>query len=47
MRTDEDGYIEVIATLTTDSSVQETSWIPIEALRTRGLSSLDRRPFLH
>ena len=35
---DEDGYIELIATLTTDPSVQETSWIPIEALRTRGLS---------
>ena len=35
---DEDGYIEVTATLTTDSTVQETSSIPIEALRTRGLS---------
>ena len=35
---DEDGYIELTATLVTDSNVQETSWIPIEALRTRGLS---------
>ncbi len=35
---DEDGYIEVTATLTSDPSVQTTSWIPIEALRTRGLS---------
>ena len=35
---DEDGYIEVTATLASDSSVQTTSWIPIEALRTRGLS---------
>ena len=35
---DEDGYIEVTATLVSDSSVSTTSWIPIEALRTRGLS---------
>ena len=35
---DEDGYIEITATLVSDSSVQTTSWIPIEALRTRGLS---------
>ena len=35
---DEDGYIEITATLTTDSSVQTSAWIPIEALRTRGLS---------
>ncbi len=35
---DEDGYIEVTATLTSDSNVQTSSWIPIEALRTRGLS---------
>lgn len=35
---DEDGYIEVTATLVSDSSVHTTSWIPIEALRTRGLS---------
>ncbi len=35
---DEDGYVEITATLVTDSTVQETSWIPIEALRTRGLS---------
>lgn len=35
---DEDGYIEVTATLVGDASVETTSWIPIEALRTRGLS---------
>ena len=35
---DQDGYLEVTATLVSDSNVQETSWIPIEALRTRGLS---------
>ncbi|MGB2175685.1 MAG: CARDB domain-containing protein [Candidatus Poseidoniaceae archaeon] len=35
---DEDGYIEVTATLVSDSSVSTTAWIPIEALRTRGLS---------
>ena len=35
---DEDGYIEVVATLTTDSSVESRTLIPIEALRTRGLS---------
>ncbi len=35
---DEDGYIEVTATLVNDETVQTTSWIPIEALRTRGLS---------
>ena len=35
---DEDGYIEVTATLVSDPSVQTSMWIPIEALRTRGLS---------
>jgi len=35
---DEDGYIEVTATLVSDPSVQSSMWIPIEALRTRGLS---------
>ena len=35
---DEDGYIEITATLVSDSSVQTSMWIPIEALRTRGLS---------
>ena len=35
---DEDGYIEITATLVSDPSVQTSMWIPIEALRTRGLS---------
>ena len=35
---DEDGYIDVTATLDIDQSVNTTLSIPIEALRTRGLS---------
>ena len=35
---DEDGFIEVRATLTSDSSVETIALIAIEALRTRGLS---------
>ena len=35
---DEDGYIEVIATLVSDPSIEATTLIAIEALRTRGLS---------
>ena len=35
---DEDGFIEVRATLTSDPSVETVAWIAIEALRTRGLS---------
>lgn len=35
---DEDGYIDITATLDLDSSVNTTLSVPIEALRTRGLS---------
>ena len=35
---DEDGYVEITATLVSDSNIQEAYWVPIEALRTRGLS---------
>ena len=35
---DEDGYIDVTATLDIDQSVNTTLSVPIEALRTRGLS---------
>ena len=35
---DEDGFIEVRATLTSDPSVETVAWIAIEALRTRGLT---------
>ena len=35
---DEDGYIDITATLDIDSSVNTTLSVPIEALRTRGLS---------
>ena len=35
---DEDGYIDITATLDTDPSVNSTVSVPIEALRTRGLS---------
>ena len=35
---DEDGYIDITATLDSDPSVNTTVAVPIEALRTRGLS---------
>ncbi|MEC8609850.1 MAG: CARDB domain-containing protein [Candidatus Thermoplasmatota archaeon] len=35
---DEDGYVEIVATLNSDSNIEHRALIPIEALRTRGLS---------